>query len=136
MKKILILVSVFIMQTIMSFSQTPATDPGWELYFDDEFNSGTVPNPDYWDVKNDFNQYGQQVVYLTANTYVQNGNLILQMENIPYHCTNLGSNNCNQSDYNFRSGYVHSQFSFPYGYIEARIKCDHQLGETPAFWTT
>ncbi len=58
------------------FSQTPLTDPHWELLWEDHFNT---LNTDIWNVRNNYDHWGYEwQVYRDNNVRIDNGVLVLE----------------------------------------------------------
>lgn len=135
MKKLILFICFILLKSI-SFGQTPANDPHWQLLFEDDFNT---LNTSIWKVANDFDHYGEYQVYTnrTNNVYISNSNLVLQLNKEFYTCNNLNQQACNRNLYNYTSGWVetNSSYNVQYGYIESRIKLPYGYGLWPAFWT-
>ena len=98
-----------------SFGQTPVNDPNWQLdaTLSDEF---TAFNNTKWYKANDFDHYGEKQVYTNrpTNVYIESGNLVLEMHDDGYTCTNLSTWACARSYYTYTSGWVESTFNFQY----------------------
>jgi len=125
------------------FAQTPANDTHWQLKWQDNFNSfdGTK-----W-IKGDIGTQGGEFLYLEQNVWVENGNLVIEVNNISANCPNPApypNVPCHQciggKTYYYQGGWVETtrDYNTQFGYIEARIKVPHQgtkwnLGY--AFWT-
>lgn len=121
-----------------TFAQTPPQPVGqtgsWTVTFADEFNGSSLDtsiwatsrgptSPGYGDP---YNPSSEDQYYLANNVSVTNGNLVFTIQK---QTTN---------GYPYSSGMVQSgrNFSFPYGYVETRIKVPGStLGTWPAFWT-
>ena len=126
----------------LGYAQTPADDPHWYLYWQDEF---TTLNTSNWEVKDNFDHYGGMVVvYIDDNVYVQNGELVIEVKEESYSCPGwaiepnyhcVGQYNSG-SPYSYTSGNVQSATpNIHYGYFEAKIKVPDGHGFWPAFWT-
>lgn len=104
----------------------------WQLIMQDEFNGSSLntamwtpqrgPSYSYGDP---YNPQYEDAYYLANNPKVQNGSLVLTL--------NQGATN----GYPYSSGMVQNgrNFSYKYGYLEARIKVPGNTGVWPAFWT-
>lgn len=105
----------------------------WTLKFQDEFN-GTSLNTNLWATQrgqaggsygDPYNPQHEDAFYLANNPKVANGNLVLTL--------NKGTTN----GYPYSSGMVQNgrNFSYKYGYTEARVKVPGNAGVWPAYWT-
>jgi len=90
-------------------------------------------------VANNFDHYGEPQVYTNRpeNVFVQEGELIIQLNKEVYECPDRGGAACNKSLYEFTSGWVETGLwsNIRYGYLESRIKLPYGNGIWPAFWT-
>ena len=125
-----ILLCFFLQQ--ITLSQTPVNDPHWKLNWEDNFD---FFDPLKWKKQDYLTDAGPQL-YLQDNVWVENGTLVLRLNNTRTQNIKTG----NWHDYT--SGDVHSAPAYPikFGYIEARIKFPYREGKKwgfwPAFWTT
>lgn len=104
----------------------------WRLIMQDEF-SGSSLNTAMWTPQrgpsysygDPYNPQYEDAYYLANNPKVQNGSLVLTL--------NQGSTN----GYPYSSGMVQNgrNFNYKYGYTEARIKVPGNTGVWPAYWT-
>jgi beta-glucanase (GH16 family) len=117
-------------------AQLPPEDKNWHLVFDDQFDS---LNHQVWKVADNFDHYGEPQVYTKRpeNVFVHEGELILQVLEEKYRCSDRRGAACNKAHYDFTSGWVETGLwsNIQYGYLEARIKLPHGPGFWPAFWT-
>ncbi|MBQ0051825.1 MAG: carbohydrate binding domain-containing protein [Treponema sp.] len=110
------------------FAQSNYTDS--DLVWTDDFNSGKTINEKFWSyephepgwVNNELQSYGKS----TSNTYVKDGNLVIQ----PIRTENK------DGSYSYTSGRINTlgKKHFKYGRFEARIKFPKGKGFLPAFW--
>lgn len=137
---------LFLLSARIVFGQTPDNDPHWELLWKDNFDSLNYLNTNYWNVKNNFDHYGEIGVYTnrTQNVFVNNGKLSIRLSHENYSCPVPSLNfwgckrqNDTGSPYNFTSGWVETQIPYEihFGFIEAQIKLPYINGIWPAFWT-
>jgi len=133
MKKYLVL---FFIIPASVFCQTPATDPSWELLYNEDFNSPIEDNPD-WVVKDNHDHYGEYSAHLADNVSVQSGKLYLELNNNHYTspAAYLDFQHLNHTSYDYTSAMVLSDINFQYGYIEASISFPYGDNFWPAFWT-
>ncbi len=133
--KPIILLIILISSIYNCLGQTVLSDPHWELIWEDHFNNLSS----IWEVRNNYDHYGEPQVYTNRsnNVYISNGNLVLQMNEELYHCTDLHSDACNKEWYSYTSGCVESigAYDIQYGLIQAKVKLPYGYGFFPAFWT-
>eukprot|EP01083_Nonionella_stella_P213230 769258_1 len=121
-------VLLLMMLLILSLSQQ------WELVFDDEFE-GTELNQSNWNNTRPqpASAYpGQPQLFLAANTYLQNGSLVIETKYDPTY------DKVNNITYPYTSGVITSQnkFSFTYGRVEIRAKLPSEQFKhaSPCIW--
>lgn len=124
---------------------TNTTKPGFDLIFQDEFNSTTVNtnptlNSQYWSVKDDpscpnlvmFSN--SQVGFTQVNPNSTDYALHIGIERYP----SLQTITCpdgSTTSYQYKVGLVETKLQeFRYGYFEARCKMPDTRGAWPAFW--
>lgn len=103
----------------------------WNLILRDEFDTFNsnlwTPQrgPASYTYGDPYNPVYEDAFYLPGNTKVANGKLVLTL--------NQGATN----GYPYSSGMVQNgrNFSYKYGYVEARVKVPGNVGVWPAFWT-
>ena len=126
----------FYFDGIEQVESCPEPDPiAYELVFADEFDSGTMPSPDTWNMETgygvDDSGWGNNEwqLYTTSpdNVRVEDGNLVI---------TALCDGPCGVRDDSVTSARITTQdkFEFRYGRVEARIKPPVGRGAWPAFW--
>lgn len=113
-------------QTSFCVCQTPATDPNYELYFSDEFNSF---DPDTWESRKANFIIMRIYLHILWNytkiiismSIMEKLEVTIKHEHVacPNCCTNSG---CSYPYYDYTSGWIESKVDFQYGYIEALIK--------------
>lgn len=122
--------------TCLIRAQLPPEDTHWQLIFEDQFDS---LDAQIWTVANNFDHYGDPQVYTNRpeNVFIEDGQLILQVRNENYKCTERGGAACNKPWYEFTSGWIETKLwnNIRYGYLESRIKLPHGRAFWPAFWT-
>jgi beta-glucanase (GH16 family) len=104
--------------------------PGYNLVWSDEFNGTSIDTsvwtPETWGGagQGELQQYTNNTTPGTGNSWVEDGNLIIQTKEE------------SASGYNYTSGRIMSQWNkyWTYGRIEARIKLPATKGMFPAFW--
>ena len=146
-KKILLFLLWSLLTNLITFSQTPANDPHWQLKWEDNFN--TYDNSK-WRKANYAIHESEPQLYLADQIWTGGGNLIIECNNIPIECpTNPPTYNwvCDTcikgKTYKYRSGLIWTENSYntQFGYIEARMKLpwrragNKTWGLFPAFWT-
>lgn len=114
----------------------------WELIWEDNFN---FFDSVIWDVADNFDHYGEVVVYSKENAYVQNGTLVLEVKEQTYSCPDWAIDPnwfCVRQfktgePYKYTSGLIESKGAYDtqFSFIEARIKFPFQKALWPAFWT-
>ena len=112
-------------------------EPGFELVWTDEFNTGTAPSATNWMLEtgygpnNDGWGNNEWQLYTTSpdNVKVDNGNLVITAD-----CPTAPA--CGVRDGSITSARINTlgSFSFKYGKVEARIKPAVGNGAWPAFW--
>ena len=122
------------------FSQTPATDPHWRLNWEDNF---TTFDNTKWVKEDNCGNEGQLYLHLAQNVWVENGNLVMRLNNTQTYSP--GNDYCHGGTYYYTSGSVKTRSPGPYdtqyGYIEARMKLPFRkegnkvCGIVPSFWT-
>lgn len=105
----------------------------WNLIFDDEFNGTTLDTSKWLQLRGDAaGPYGdpanpdvEDAYYTKNNSYVSNGNLVLNLVKQA------------AGGYPYSSGWVQTYpaFTYTYGYAEIRAKVPTCDGCWPAFWT-
>jgi beta-glucanase (GH16 family) len=137
-----ILISFFIVPSFYLKCQTPATDPHWQLVWEDNFN---FLDTSIWQVHDLDGGKNAKGINIAQNVNTVNGNLelTLKKENFScpawavhplYFCVNQYLTG---QPYQYTSGKIHNKqaYNTQYGYIEARIKVPYVHGIFPAFWT-
>ena len=123
--------------------QTPTNDAHWQLVWEDNFNT---LNTSIWNVMDNFDHWGEKQVFLARNTYIENGNLVLELKNETYSCPPWAIDPNYHCVYQYTTGgapYSHTAgrvegktaYNTQYGYIEARIKFPYHYYLYPSFWT-
>ena len=135
-----------------AFTQTPSYTPidlHWQLKWEEHFNTFNTAR---W-LKAEYSDhyYKDEQLYRAKNVWVQNGNLVIEINNIKDTCPNphppevpAACGPCTAGKkYNYTSGWVATTpaYNTQFGYIEARIKLpfvrknNKSWGFWPAFWT-
>jgi len=122
-------------------AQTPTyqNDTNWQLKWEDNFDTF---NANRWIKADSSGNDGRPQLYLANQVYIENGNLVLELNNTAITCPNpvpfpVVCEKCIVGkQYKYRSGYVQTQPSYNtrFGYIEARIKFPYSEGEEWGFW--
>lgn len=120
---------------------TIVAPPGMKLVWNDEFDKGTVPDPEKWNFELGFVRNREPQWYQKENAYIQDGRLILEVRREEKENPNYveGSTDwkTNRRTAPFTSASVTTKqkFSWLYGRFEMRAKIDTSPGIWPAFWT-
>ncbi len=137
MKKILLTFNF--LWVIVGYSQLPSNDPHWGVpIWQDEFD---FFDANKWSKGDHCDHGGEPQLYIPENVWVENGNLVLKIDNNSAECPEnqqgtLDCGGCVQGVHLFTSGWAESYpyFKFKYGCIEAQIKFPGDFGLWPAFW--
>jgi hypothetical protein len=118
---------------------------GWVINndFSDDFNTF---NTSKWHVIGGLNNMDIRCHDMSPDAYfsneegnvtVSNGKLKLQVfERESVECTYSGPNGTVTKDYHYSSGWVESNNTFHYGYVEIRCKLPSEIALNPCFWMT
>jgi beta-glucanase (GH16 family) len=141
MNRIIIFGLSYLLISYITFAQTPANDPHWQLKWEDNFNTF---DGNRWG-KGHYGVHGEgKVLYLEDQVWISNSNLVIATNNNsiqapnPLPPYNWVLDSCVPGKtYNYRSGWVQTKYpnNFRYGYIEAKIKMNYRKGVGHAFWT-
>jgi len=145
---ILLFKMTFVLIHNIIFAQTPANDLHWQLKWQDNFSSF---NSTKWIKVHNCDHGGEPQLFLEENVWVSNGNLVIEVNNIPKNCPLDGTypisswccGKCQEGKHNYTTGWVETKDAFrtQYGYIEARMKLpfirknSKSWGIPIAFWT-
>ncbi len=134
------LVAILFAQTVTA--QTPATDPHWQLVWEDNF---VFFDGNKWNKEHLVGPAGTSLVFIDNNVSVSNGNLELGLKLENYSCPPwaINANYFFVNQYLTGLPYTHTGgavkatplFNVQYGFIEARMKIPYTSGIFPAFWT-
>lgn len=136
---IILIVSVLLFPIGVEAQTTIPDD--YRLVWQDEFDRGDKPNPEYWSFELGFVRNHELQWYLEDNASLQNGLLVLEgkKEQIRNPAFAPGTENWrNKSEYaEYTSASINTKgkFSFQYGILEVRAKIDTSMGMWPAIWT-
>lgn len=135
MKKWRIIILWFLLlQATTLIAQDPLSDQGWHLIIDDNFNIFNNSIWKKWDDKvHGSGSDEEPQVYLNGNTYISNGNLVMELKREATDCP-LSSGCYYNGEHMFSSGAVQSTTTFGYGYYEIYAKMDAAYKSWPAFW--
>lgn len=143
MKRIACLAAVLAV-TISSYAQSDREAQGWQLVWQDEFDS---INQAIWVVENHFDHWGGELQVYTnrpENVFIEDGSLVLRANREAYSCPPESVNpwRCARQyqtglPYEYTSGYIETrpEYNTQYGLIEARVWLPYGYGFWPAFWT-
>jgi len=122
-------------------TQTPATDPHWQLQWEDTFNFFDNTK---W-IKAHYCDHGEAQLYLADNVWTSNGNLVIRIDDNWAICPPKGTYQvstwacgvCVPGIHYYTSGWIETtpNYNTKFGYIEARIKLPFRRGFWSAFWT-
>lgn len=105
--------------------------PGYALVFNDEF-SGTKLNRDKWFTRYIYSSETLDRLNDENQRYADNGNH--ELAGGVLRLTARRSKLSRPTGVNYESGMIRSDFTFRYGFLEARVKMPGGLGVWPAFW--
>lgn len=104
----------------------------WNMIFSDEFSGSAIDTSKWstlrgglvWPYGDPYNPPIEDAFYKRANSTVRDGNAVLTLKKE------------SQNGYPYTSGVIHTgnNFSYKYGYVEARVKAPKCSGCWPAFW--
>ena len=125
-----------------AIAETPeeiaAKYPGFTLAFQDEFNTGTVPDPEVWSFEIGMKRNNEDQCYMQENATISDGNLVIEarkerVKNPGYKKYSTKWNEKNQyCDYTSAS--LIAKPKFHYGIYEMRAKIPVGTGYWPAYW--
>ncbi|UDQ98546.1 glycoside hydrolase family 16 protein [Lentisphaerota bacterium WC36G] len=119
------------------YSTSSRSDEGfeWKLVWSDEFNSGTKPNPKFWNIETGYLRKNTKSIYTARkkNVRIEDGCMVLEAhkEKIPNEDYQENSVDLTKQKYiEYTSGQVTSikKVSFKYGKIDIRAKLESGLG--------
>ncbi|MEL7450010.1 MAG: family 16 glycosylhydrolase [Pseudomonadota bacterium] len=124
-------------ESIPGTPQDPDAGEQLVLVFSDEFDEGTMPDPEKWNLELGYGPNGEGwgnnewQLYTDSpdNVRVEGGNLVIQAR--------CDAPPCGSRDDTVTSARINTQgnFDFRYGRIEARIQAPTGKGAWPAFWS-
>lgn len=127
--------------TALSLAVSAQELPGWKLVWADEFNTGTVPNPQYWGYETGLvrNYEAQLYTNRKENARIENGCLILEgrheeIRNPRYQKDSKDWNKVEFAHYSSASLSTYQRIHWLYGRIEVRAKIPAGTGTWPAIW--
>jgi beta-glucanase (GH16 family) len=151
MKKIVWIVLFYVAFAHPALAQPAELNGKIRFVWGDEFN-GTTINTDIWEVRDNFDNYGDGDggVALKKNVWAEGGVLNCRVVKETYYCPSDSTNNkvtewdCKRqwkthgAPYSYTYGRVDSKqkYNQQYGYAEASMHFRPQPGLWPAFWTT
>ena len=135
-----------------SAEDAPNAYPGYKLVFQDEFDKGTVPDPEVWTFETGFcrnheDQYYQQVSDnpdMLPNCRIEDGMLLIECrkEKVPNKDYQAGSDRWNRKNQfsTYTSGSMQTRrdkgYQWYQGIFEAKVFLPIFSGAWPAFWST
>ena len=127
---------IVLLNSLLLFGQTPSSDENWSsnLFFEDNFNSGSEPNSSIWHEYNSgsewtwqWNTSSRREYFDPNNVYLSGGYCVFKAEednSLPYGETPQ-----------FRvGGVITTQRNFPYGYYEIKWELPDCDGRWLSFW--
>ncbi|MDE6097365.1 MAG: family 16 glycosylhydrolase [Muribaculaceae bacterium] len=141
MKKIII-PAIFLACAPALMAQDDIADkyPGYRLEFAEEFNEGTVPDPDRWVFETGMRRNHEDQVYTTDNATIKDGMLVIearkeQVLNPDYQRYGSQWNQKNKyGEYSSASIILKDPYRYHYGVYEVRAKIPVGTGYWPAIW--
>ena len=125
----------------LSDSLKPEIPDGYELLWNDEFDSNGKPKDTYWSCENGFVRNEELQWYQADNANIKNGLLVIEGRREQVLNTNFKKNSKNWRENRKFAQYTSAciktkgKFSFKYGILEVRARIDTSLGMWPAIWT-
>jgi hypothetical protein len=126
--------------------ENPIVKAGWNLIFDDEFNTPgniTYSSPDAryilnnkWEVFHGDNFWvnGDPNLLPSEKSYISKDNIEFADGKVRFKVTNDVSTAPSGQGYGWTSGLMNTKFDFKYCYIETRAKIHNQIGYWPQVW--
>ena len=128
-------------QKTQTATETINIPSGYKLVWQDEFDSGEEPNPEFWSDEYGFVRNSELQWYQEDNTLVNNGLLSItgrqeEVKNPQYDsASDSWKKNRKVAEYTSSSINTRGKFDFKYGILEVRAKIDTSSGMWPAIWT-
>ncbi|MBN2136212.1 MAG: glycoside hydrolase family 16 protein [Sedimentisphaerales bacterium] len=110
-----------------SISKAPPAMPGWKLVWNDEFDKGTIPDPNKWGYEQGFVRNREKQFYTRGraeNARIENGMLVIESRKEKYE----------NAEYTSASLRTRRKAEWLYGRIEVRVKLPTGKGTWPAIW--
>lgn len=114
--------------------------PGYKLDFAEEFDSGTVPDPERWTFEKGMRRNHEDQVYTEDNAFISDGMLVIearkeQVPNPDYQRYSSEWNKKNRyGEYSSASIILKDPYKYHYGIYEVRAKIPVGSGYWPAIW--
>ncbi|MGO4913650.1 glycoside hydrolase family 16 protein [Leeuwenhoekiella sp. W20_SRS_FM14] len=114
---------------------------GYTLVWNDEFNKGSKPNPEFWSYEQGFVRNNELQWYQEENAAIERGNLVItgkrEIVNNPNYEAQSNNYKKNREVANYTSSSINTRgkYAFKYGIVEVRAKIDTASGMWPAIWT-
>lgn len=114
--------------------------PGYKLEFAEEFDNGTVPDPQRWQFETGMRRNHENQVYTTDNATIADGCLVIEarkekVENPDYQRYSSEWNKKNRyGEYSSASIILKDPYRYHYGVYEVRAKIPVGTGYWPAIW--
>ncbi|MFD2035204.1 family 16 glycosylhydrolase [Belliella marina] len=122
-------------------SKNTSPYPGYELVWQDEFDTEGKPNPDDWSFESGFVRNHELQWYQQDNANIKDGVLVIEgrRDSIPNPNYDPQSKDWKKSReyglYSSSSINTAGKQTFQYGIIEVKAKIDTAMGMWPAIWT-
>ncbi|WP_373060128.1 family 16 glycosylhydrolase [Zunongwangia sp. H14] len=114
---------------------------GYELIWNEEFETAGKPNPVFWNYEHGFTRNEELQWYQKDNANIMKGFLTIEgrRERVKNNNYEAGSNNWKKhrefAEYTSSSINTRGKKEFQYGILEVRAKIDTAKGNWPAIWT-
>jgi beta-glucanase (GH16 family) len=120
---------------------SPATYPGYQLVWNEEFDKDGKPDSSAWSHEQRFQRNHELQYYQRENAHVKGGVLIIEgkREKVKNKSYDAGSPDWRQNqeyaEYSSASIHTRGKKTFQFGVLEVRARIDTAKGLWPAIWT-